>query len=227
MGARCRRYDQRTKGRYPCPDHGPGIAAKGVGESRAECSRTKSMRRSGGRKSDFTQELDLESIESFPRSNPARSCQTVKPWRTCSQREPPLEAADEERGCLVEALALPGLSDREAAQIAAQGLDEQDLLRAAGFPGELEDRAADVSASRRGTRHRRTYATGTLRSLLWCSSMASTLHFSRRSSACRVSARPRAIAPLCHIAARRRRSGSALRSWSSSLSSGIAGQRRR
>ena len=46
------------------------------------------------------------------------------------QREPSAEAADEEWGVIVEALAVAGLPLVESAQLAAQGLAEQDLLRA-------------------------------------------------------------------------------------------------
>ena len=55
-----------------------------------------------------------------------------------SEREPSAEPADEERGVIVEAFTLAGLPLVEPAQLAAQGLAEQNLLHAAGLAGALE-----------------------------------------------------------------------------------------
>ena len=62
------------------------------------------------------------------------------------ERESSAEAADEERGCVVEAFALAGLPLVESAQLAPRGLAEQDLLRAAAALCSFEDRQQQAPA---------------------------------------------------------------------------------
>src|SRR5688572_9075104 len=56
-----------------------------------------------------------------------------------SERQTPPEAADEEGGVIVEALALAGLPLVESAQLSPERLREQDLLGAAGPLCSFED----------------------------------------------------------------------------------------
>ena len=79
MGARCRRHGQRNEGRYPCPNHGPGIAAGGPGNQEAERSRRRpcveaknasQILRTSGTRVDgesSTSALALMNWRSFPR----------------------------------------------------------------------------------------------------------------------------------------------------------------